>query len=95
MRAMRTTLTIDDDLAQALKAMSGEQRASFKAVVNQVLRRGLTAGDEPVPAPEPFRVAAKRRGFRAGVDPLKLNQLVDELETDHFLAQDHGTRAPG
>ena len=90
---MRTTLTIDDDLAVALKALSRQRATSFKAVLNEVLRRGLSTGETPEPSPEPFRVASAARGFRPGIDPLKLNQLADELETDHFLTRDHA-RAP-
>ncbi len=86
---MRTTLTIDDDVAQALKDLSRKRGTSFKAVVNEVLRRGLTTGEKPTAAHEPFRVRSAPRGFRAGIDPLKLNQLADELEIERFMAQSH------
>ncbi len=87
---MRTTLTIDDDVAEALQDLSRKRGTSFKAVVNEVLRRGLTTGEKPSAAREPFRVRSAPRGFRAGIDPLKLNQLVDELEVEQFMAQRHG-----
>ena len=87
---MRTTLTIDDDVATALKALARNSGKTFKAVVNEVMRRGLTTGEKPAPAREPFRVASVRRGFLPGIDPLKLNQLVDELEVDEFLERLHG-----
>ena len=87
---MRTTLTIDDDLAAELKARARSTGKSFKAVVNEVMRSGLMTGEKPVPSREPFRVASAPRGFLPGVDPLKLNQLVDELETERFLERPHG-----
>ena len=87
---MRTTLTIDDDIATALKALARNSGKTFKAVVNEVIRQGLMTGDKPVPEREPFRVASARRGFLPGIDPLKLNQLVDELEVDEFLERPHG-----
>ena len=87
---MRTTLTIDDDVAQALQELSRKRGTSFKSVVNEVLRRGLTTGEKPPATREPFRVRSAPRGFRAGIDPLKLNQLVDELEVEQFMAQRHG-----
>lgn len=87
---MRTTLTIDDDLALALKDLARNSGKSFKAVVNEVMRNGLTTGEKPLTDREPFQVAAARRGFLPGVDPLKLNQLVDELEVDAFMGQLHG-----
>ena len=87
---MRTTLTIDDDVAQALQELSRNRGTSFKSVVNEVLRRGLTTGEKPPATREPFRVRSAPRGFRAGIDPLKLNQLADELEVEQFMAQRHG-----
>ena len=89
---MRTTLTIDDDLAIALKDLARSSGKSFKAVVNEVVRTGLTTGEKPPGAREPFTVAAARRGFLPGIDPLKLNQLVDELDVDAFMGQQHNER---
>ncbi|MYF29930.1 MAG: DUF2191 domain-containing protein [Gammaproteobacteria bacterium] len=87
---MRTTLTIDDDLAAALKDRARLSGQSFKAVVNQVMRSGLTLGDKPLVRRSRFKVASAPRGFLPGVDPLKLNQLVDELEVEAFLGREHG-----
>jgi hypothetical protein len=38
---MRTTLTIDDDVAVQLKRLRRERDAKFKELVNEALRRGL------------------------------------------------------
>ena len=94
--SMRTTLTIDDDVAVALRALSRNSGKTFKAVVNEVLRRGLMTGEKLVPDRKPFKVESVRCGFLPGVDPLKLNQLVDEIEVEEFLerAQGHGTELP-
>ena len=86
---MRSTLTIEDDIAQALRELARERGCSYKAVVNEVLRRGLTTGDKPDPHRKPFQVKSAPRGFYPGIDPLKLNQLNDELETERFLAGNH------
>ena len=40
---MRTTLTLEDDVAAALRAMTRERRLPWKEVVNEVLRRGLAS----------------------------------------------------
>ena len=82
---MRTTLTLDPDVAQALKSRTTALNATFKQVVNETLRRGLNA--EPKRAKKPFRVIAHSFGFRPGVDIYKLNQLVDELESQSFTAK--------
>lgn len=43
---MRTTITIDDDIAVRIERLRTGQRKSLKAVINDVLRRGLTADDQ-------------------------------------------------
>lgn len=83
---MRTTLTLDDDLAARLKQLTRETGRSFKEVTNEVLRRGLFAGDMPGDPPAPFEVDPKACGFKPGVDPLKLNQIYDDLETERLGA---------
>jgi hypothetical protein len=84
---MRTTLTLDDDVAAKLKDFARRKKMPFKDAVNTVLRRGFVA-------PEPRRVRAQRfrvevfdSPFRVGVDPLRLNQLSDELEAEEALAR--------
>ncbi len=41
---MRTTLTLDDDVALMLEKLRKVERKSFKQIVNEVLRRGLVEG---------------------------------------------------
>ena len=38
---MRTTLTLDDDVAAALDRLRKSRRASFRDLVNEALREGL------------------------------------------------------
>lgn len=82
--SMRTTLTLDDDLARELKEIARRTDRSFKEVVNEALRRGLARGDKPLDRLPPFEVQPVACGFRAGVDVVKLNQLADELELEDF-----------
>jgi len=77
---MRTTLTLEDDVAASLKRLSRESGRSFKQVVNDVLRRGLSTPEPSRVPTRRFRVRPFRSPFRPGVDPEKLNQLLDELE---------------
>jgi hypothetical protein len=81
---VRTTLTLDDDIAAKLRELAHRRRAPFRDVVNDVLRRGLTAQESRARDSRPFRVTVFRSRFRPGVDPLKLNQLSDELEMRRF-----------
>lgn len=53
---MRTTLTIEDDVAIRLERLREERGNSFKAVVNDALRRGLDALDEPAEERPPYRI---------------------------------------
>jgi len=77
---MRTTIMIDDDLTEKLQSLAHKQGESFRKVVNETLRRGLSAQAPRAARTKPFQVETFDSPFRAGVDPLRLNQLVDELE---------------
>jgi hypothetical protein len=81
---MRTTLTLDDDVAAKLRELAHRRKVSFKEIVNSVLRRGLNAQETRGETVQQFRVDTFRSNFRPGVDPLKLNQLSDELEARRF-----------
>lgn len=89
---MRTTLTLDPDIARRLKEQAGAENKSFKEIVNEALRRGLDYNDGVARQKEPYSVTPWRSDFRPGVDVLKLNQLADELETEEFIAEVSGTR---
>lgn len=83
---MRTTLTLDPDVARLLQEEAHRQRRSFKEVVNDAIRRGLA------PAPSArnhgrFRVRPHQTTLRAGIDAGALNRLVDELEDDAVVAK--------
>ena len=83
---MRTTVTLDPDVADKLQRLAHARRASFKETLNDVLRRGLT-GQSSVASSKPFRVRAHASGFRPGVDPQRLNQLVDQLAAEEAAAR--------
>ena len=84
---MRTTLTLDEDVAVRLKELADRKNLSFKEAVNTVLRRGLAAQERSARPARPFRADTFRSAFRPGVDPQKLNQLVDELEARRFAGR--------
>jgi predicted DNA-binding ribbon-helix-helix protein len=81
MRVVRTTITLDDDLAEKLKQLSEKRKLPFRRVLNEMLRRGLT-GQTAQKRPAPFKIETFSSALRSGVDPLKLNQLIDDLEAD-------------
>lgn len=82
---MRTTLTIDDDLAGVLKKKAAQRGQSFKAVVNDLLRAGIVASGETSSGRTFVKVVTKPLGLKPGYDPDKLNQLADEIEVEDFM----------
>ncbi|MEW5738231.1 MAG: DUF2191 domain-containing protein [Myxococcota bacterium] len=80
---MRTTLTLEPDLAKKLKDLAHRRGQSFKETLNEVVRKGLSA-QAPRREGKRYSVRVHRGGFRPGIDPGKLNRLVDELEVEDF-----------
>jgi hypothetical protein len=76
---------IDDDVSRGLRRLEKTTHRTLKEVVNDILRKGLAAGARPLHKPPRFRVKARHSGFLPGIDPLKLNQLADELQTGDFV----------
>ncbi len=60
--AMRTTLTLDDDVAALLKRAMSRQRRTLKDVVNDALRDGLARQVSPRPQPARFETRAANLG---------------------------------
>ncbi|MBP9665298.1 MAG: hypothetical protein KBD94_11805 [Pyrinomonadaceae bacterium] len=76
---MRTTLTIDDDVAAKLKRIKrDEPEKPFKVVINEILRRGLNG--EPPKAKKRFRVEAFHVGLREGLSYDNIEELLDIVE---------------
>ena len=59
---MRTTLTIDDDVAAELEQLRRSRDASLKDLVNDALRRGLRDMTSPPKKPKPFRTRSMDLG---------------------------------
>ena len=80
---MRTTVTLDADVEELLRAAAERGRTSFKHVLNEAVRRGRRGvGRGPA---EAFTVEAKAMRLRTGIDPSKLRDLDDEHEAQEFL----------
>ena len=70
---MRTTLTLDDDVAAKLEAEARRTGLSFKETVNSMLRIGLAAKRGKLPR-SPFKVKA------LPLEPLDANFDFDNIE---------------
>jgi hypothetical protein len=78
MRHMRTTLTIDDDLATLLHDQARRSGRTFRDVVNVAIRDGLLRGETESPCVPPVHDL----GIRPGVDLTKALHLVGQLEDE-------------
>ncbi len=77
---MRTTLTLDDDVAARLAAEARRSGRSFKDTVNDALRNGLDAARRR-PHAAPFRVRARDLGpLRPGLGLDSIARLLDEVD---------------
>ena len=75
---MRTTLSLDDDVARLLQQESRRSGASFKEVVNRFLRLGLTVSKRPTK--KQFVVAPRKLGLPPGLAYDNVEQLLDAVE---------------
>jgi hypothetical protein len=79
---VRTTVTLDPDVAALLREEMEQRRLPFKQVLNQAIRRGLGFSS---PSTRPaVRTRPHDFGFKPGIDLDRLNQFADELEADEF-----------
>ncbi len=90
---MRTTLTIDPDVAARLDSEMKRSGEGMKTVVNRALRFGLGMADKPA-QPKPFRVEPHDLLVRPGIDLDRLNQLADTLEVEETAAELHAEGRP-
>lgn len=84
---MRTTLTLDDDLAQRLKQAAMRDGKPFKETVNETLRAGLGLRGKPAKRRKKFVLRTFHSLLKTGIDEAKLNQLADQIEVESFLAE--------
>lgn len=77
---MRTTLTLDDDVAARLQTEARRSGRSFKAVVNEYLRAGL-AQRRALQALPAFRIESRNLGGPLpGLSYDNIAALLDEAE---------------
>lgn len=78
---MRTTVTLDDDVASELRNVAHQLKKPFKSVLNDAIRRGLGA-TRPAARPKQFVVEPRACRLRPGLDDTRFNQLLDELDAE-------------
>jgi plasmid stability protein len=76
---VRTTITLDQDVAERLKVEARRSGRSFKEIVNELLRLGLTLRRQRKPL-RSFTVQARPLGLRPGLDYDRTSELIEHLE---------------
>ena len=82
---MRTTLSIDDDIAQSIENLRIRKNLSLREAINQLLRVGLEQ-TEKSPQQRPYVGLVFDTELSPGIDPMRMNQLADELEVEEHLS---------
>jgi hypothetical protein len=79
---MRTTLSLDEDVAERLAELQRQRGISFKDIVNQTLRKGLERDAAAAGARRParFTVKARHMGQRPGLNFDNLGELLEQVE---------------
>lgn len=80
---MRTTLTLDDDVAVRVEREQRKRKLPFKQVVNDLLRTGLDALEKR-PARRPFNTT----GFHAGPSLIGSLDNIEEV-LSRIEGEDH------
>lgn len=88
---MRTTLTLDDDIAAALKDRAAKLGLPFKQVVNRTLRSGL--GEAVPPASPRVEVVPFDMGPCLLGPDVNFNRLADEIDDERIIANMRPARA--
>ncbi|NCG08703.1 MAG: antitoxin [Verrucomicrobia bacterium] len=79
---MRTTVTLDPDVAEYVREACHKRKKSFKAVLNEALRESL----KPAGGRKRKLLKPQALGLAAGVDARRLAELADDLEAEGMLA---------
>ena len=94
--SMRTTLNLDDDIADFLQEQSRIYDKPLQQVVNETLRLGITRTPKrtAAAAKPPFRVKPNHSGLVEGIDTVRLNQLLADFDTGEFLSSNKANITP-
>jgi hypothetical protein len=80
---MRTTLTLDPDVAAKAKKGAAKLGRTFKEVINEALRAGLDEVLSP-PTAKPYRTKTHSLGLRPGLSYDNIAELIAGAEgEDH------------
>ena len=76
---MRTTLVIDDDVLDRARSVAERLHTPFRQVVNEALRAGLKAVEEPASS-HPYSTHPRKLGLRTGKSLDNIQELLAHIE---------------
>jgi hypothetical protein len=76
---MRTTLSIDDDVLEAARVLAAARKASFRVIINEALRSGLSTLEGGMRS-KAYRTEPRPMGVRPGYDLDNVQELLSRLE---------------
>ena len=81
---MRTTLTLDEDIAVTIERLRRKERLSLKEIVNRALRFGLRHFETEGEPKAPFRTAEVSLGRCRLGDLISVSEALAIAEGDDF-----------
>jgi len=82
MTFMRTTLTLDEDVAQKTKQLARILKKPFKVVLNEALRKGLDQIGKPQKRRD-YRTNPHEMGLREGLSIDNIQELLARVEGEN------------
>jgi len=80
---MRTTLTLDHDVADKTRALARSLGKPFKAVVNEALRLGLQQVEKPAKR-QRYQTQPRAMGLRQAYSLDNIQELLAQVEGEDF-----------
>lgn len=80
---MRTTLTLETDVAQRTRQLAARLGKPFKVIVNEALRLGLEQVERPMTR-QPYRTEPREMGLNAGLSLDNIQELLAQVEGENF-----------
>jgi predicted DNA-binding ribbon-helix-helix protein len=81
---MRTTITLEDDVAASLKRLGKRRGLKFKALVNQVLREGMKCMIAPAKKRSVFRTRSVDLGSCGATNVDNVAEVLAVAEGEAF-----------
>ncbi len=80
---MRTTITLEQDVAEKAKTAVATLGRPFKQVINEALRIGLAHLERP-PVAKPYRSVTYPMGLRPGLNLHNIADLLAQVEGEDY-----------